>query len=259
MKLLVVVAHPDDETFGTGSLIARAAQDGAEVVVCCATRGELGEARPGSVPAGCNLGDVRVDELHAAAALLGARHVRLLGFQDSGWDGDCGVESLVGAPLDIVIAAVRAVIDAERPDVVVTMDPTGGDGHRDHVRIAAATTEAFDQASLDGASLYYWCLVRSVMRRWVAHHSGTVYAEVPDDEFGFPDEQITTTIDVTDLIPLRWQAIALHASQTSPYDGLPDELANAFLGTDRLARARPPWKVGDVEHGLNDQSGRSGD
>ncbi len=47
MKLLVVVAHPDDETFGTGSVIARAAQDGAEVVVCCATHGEL---RPVPVP-----------------------------------------------------------------------------------------------------------------------------------------------------------------------------------------------------------------
>lgn len=247
MKLLVVVAHPDDETFGTGSLIARAAQDGAEVVVCCATRGELGEARPGSVPEGRQLGEVRADELRDAAALLGAHQVRLLDFHDSGWDGECDAASLVGAPFDVVVAAVRAVIDVERPDVVVTMDPTGGDGHRDHVRIAAATTEAFDHCSLDGASLYYWCLVRSVMWQWVAHNTGTVYAEVPDDEFGFPDEQITTTIDVTDLIPLRWQAIALHRSQSSPYDGLPDELANAFLGTDRLARARPPWTGGPLE------------
>jgi N-acetyl-1-D-myo-inositol-2-amino-2-deoxy-alpha-D-glucopyranoside deacetylase len=61
--LLVVVAHPDDETFDTGSVIARAAADGAEVIVCCATRGELGESRPGSVPSGCELADVRESEL----------------------------------------------------------------------------------------------------------------------------------------------------------------------------------------------------
>ena len=247
MKLLIVVAHPDDETFGTGSVIARAAGDGAEVVVCCATRGELGDARPGSVPAGSSLGEVRERELHAAASLLGAHRVRLLGFQDSGWDGECAAASLVGAEFDHVVEAVREVIADEQPHAVVTMDPTGGDGHRDHVRIAQATTEAFDQAALDGASLYYWCLVRSVMGQWVAHNSGTVYAEVPEDEFGFPDDQITTSIDVMDLLPLRWKAIALHRSQASPYDNLPEELAIAFLGTDRLARARPLWPGGPLE------------
>lgn len=247
MKLLVVVAHPDDETFGTGSLIARASRDGAEVVVCCATRGERGEARPGSVPHGCCLGEVRERELHDAAAALGARRVQLLDFRDSGWDGDCETESLCGASFDVVVAAVRDVIAAEQPDVVVTMDPTGGDGHRDHMRIAQATAEAFDQAAPEGATLYHWCLVRSVMRRWVAHNTGTVYAEVPDDQFGFPDDEITTSIDVTDLIPLRWDAIRLHRSQASPYDDLPDELADAFLGTDRLVRARPNWTGGPLE------------
>ena len=250
MKLLVVVAHPDDETFGTGSVIARAALDGAEVVVCCATRGELGEARPGSVPHGCCLSEVREGELHEAAALLGARRVRLLDFLDSGWDGDSDADSLCGAPFDVVVSAVREVIAAEQPDVVVTMDPTGGDGHRDHVRIAQATVDAFDQAAPDGATLYHWCLVRSVMRRWVAHNTGTVYADVPDDQFGFPDEHITTAVDVTDLIPLRWKAIRLHRSQASPYDDLPDELADAFLGTDRLVRARPSWTGGALETSL---------
>lgn len=250
MKMLVVVAHPDDETFGTGSLIARAARDGAEVVVLCATSGELGEARPGSVPCGCSLAEVRRQELHAAAALLGARRVQLLSFEDSGWDGDCAPGSLVGAAFDDVVAAVREGIAQERPDVVVTLDPTGGDGHRDHVRIAQATTVAFDEVAPEGASLYYWCLVRSVMRRWVAHRSGSVYAEVPEDDFGHPDEAITTVVDVTDLMPLRWEAIALHRSQSSPYDDLPDELAAAFLGTDRLVRARPEWTGGPLEIAL---------
>ena len=94
------------------------------------------------------------------------------------------------------------------------------------------------------------CLVRSVMRRWVAHRSGSVYAEVPEDDFGHPDEAITTVVDVTDLMPLRWEAIALHRSQSSPYDDLPDELAAAFLGTDRLVRARPEWAGGPLETAL---------
>lgn len=97
MKLLVVVAHPDDEAFGTGSVIARAAREGAEVVVCCATHGELGDARPGSVPEGLTLAEVRAGELRDAAAVLGACRVRLLDFEDSGWDGDCTQRSLSGA------------------------------------------------------------------------------------------------------------------------------------------------------------------
>ena len=248
MKLLVVVAHPDDETFGTGSVIARAAQEGADVVVCCATHGELGQARAGSVPDGATLADVRAAELHDAAAFLGAKRVRLLSFEDSGWDGDCSPRSLVGAPFDEVVAAVRRVLADERPDVVVTLDPGGGDGHRDHVRIAQATTVAFDDVAAEGSALYYWCLARSVMREWLAYNRGSVYDEVPDA--GCPDEDITTVVDVTDLLPLRLDAIGLHRSQSSPYDGLPPDLQAAFLATDRLIRARPAWVSGPPESRL---------
>lgn len=247
MKLVVVVAHPDDETFGTGSVIARAAAEGAEVVVCCATRGEAGEPRPGSVPPGRPLGEVREAELREAADLLGARRVVLLDFEDSGWDGPCGPGSLFGAPIDRVVDEVRAVLRHEQPDVVVTMDPTGGDGHRDHKRIAEATTVAFDAESGAGTSLYHWVLARSVMNRWIAHNRGSVYEEVPSEEFGFPDELVTTEVDVADLMDLRWRAIRTHRSQASPYDDLPDDLAAAFLATDRLVRARPAWTGGPIE------------
>ena len=116
--------------------------------------------------------------------------------EDSGWDGDCSSQSLVGAAFDDVVTAVRDVVADERPDVVVTLDPGGGDGHRDHVRIAQATTAAFDEAAPDGSSLYYWCLVRSVMRQWAAHNRGSVYARYRTIEFGCPDELITTVVDV---------------------------------------------------------------
>jgi LmbE family N-acetylglucosaminyl deacetylase len=250
MTLLVVVAHPDDETFGTGSLVAGAAAEGHRVVVCCATRGEAGEPRPGSVPHGEELGDVREAELREAATLLGVDDVRVLPFGDSGWDGPSPDGSLCAASLDDIVRAVGDVIDDVEPDVVVTLDPGGSDGHRDHQRIAEATTLAFDQRAPVDARLYYWCLVRSVMRSWAEHNRGSVYADLPEDEFGCPDEQITTVVDVAHLLPLRIAAMALHRSQASPYDGLPEDLVHAFLATDRLVRARPPWTGGERERAL---------
>jgi len=81
MKMLVVVAHPDDETFGCGSVLAHAAARGVETVVACATRGELGEIAPGSGAQPADLGDVREAELRAAAQELGVARVVMLGWR----------------------------------------------------------------------------------------------------------------------------------------------------------------------------------
>jgi LmbE family N-acetylglucosaminyl deacetylase len=250
VRLLVVVAHPDDESFGTGSVIADAVRHGHGVTVCCATRGEAGEARPGSVPDGRTLAAVRTDELHAAARELGVDDVVLLPYEDSGWDGPAGVGALVGAPLDDVVALVADTVSRLRPDLVVTLDPTGGDGHRDHVRIAEATTQAFDAAAPAGARLYYWCLARSTMRCWAEHNTGSVYAQVDDELLGRPDDELTTVVDVSEILPRRLAAMECHRTQSSPYDGLPEGLRDAFLATDRLVRARPPWRGGPLETAL---------
>src|SRR6478609_7653209 len=99
--MLVVVAHPDDETFGTGSLIAHEAARGVEVVVCCATRGEAGEAPEW-------LADD--EDLRAAAAALGVTRVVVLDCGDSGMAGDMGVDTLAGAPFESVVEAVGRVV-----------------------------------------------------------------------------------------------------------------------------------------------------
>src|SRR5215471_11961914 len=163
-RLLVVVAHPDDETFGCGSVIAAAAAGGAQVTVCCATRGELGEVADGSHPGG-PLGEVRVRELHDAGRLLGVTEFIVLDFVDSGMAGEAATDSLAGAPFESVVAAITGVLGRVDPDVIVTLDASGGDGHRDHTRIGEATTVAVQRRGT-GASLYYWCLVRSLLDRW---------------------------------------------------------------------------------------------
>src|SRR4051794_10211910 len=217
--LLVVVAHPDDETFGLGSGIAGAAAGGAHVVVACATRGEAGELRPGDELGGRPLADARVEELHAAAATLGAAEVVLLDFADSGMAGDAAETTLFGAPFAAVVAAVGAVVERVDPDVVVTLDESGGDGHRDHVRIAEATIEAVRQRAT-AATLYSWCVVRSLLTRWLDHQRATspdrAYLKLHPAARGRPEEEVTTVVEAAALVALRQQAIALHGSQVSP-------------------------------------------
>jgi LmbE family N-acetylglucosaminyl deacetylase len=251
--LLVVVAHPDDETFGCGSVIADAAAGGAQVIVCCATRGELGEVAPGQRLEG-SLGDLRVGELRAAGELLGVDEFVLLDFVDSGMTGEASAGTLVGSPFESVVTAVGAVLQGVDPDVVVTLDATGGDGHRDHARIGEATTEAVRRAAT-GATLYYWCLLRSLLLGWIQGqteaHESRGHLQLDSFQLGRPDEEITTVIDVGRHRELRRRAIQLHASQRSPYEGMPNDLTDAFLHYDRLIRVDPPWSGGHIETALH--------
>lgn len=252
-RLLLVVAHPDDETFGCGSVIAEAAASGAHVTVCCATRGEAGDITPGCDLGNGTLADRRVRELHDAGGALGASEVIVLDFGDSGMAGDAAAGTLVGAPLASVVDAVAAVVARVRPDVVVTLDASGGDGHRDHTRIGEATTVAARRAA-PGASLYYWCVARSLLRRWFAcladAYPGSGHLALDATELGRPDDEITTVVDVSAHMDRRRHAIAMHASQRSPYEDMPDDLVDDFLRYDRFVRVEPPWEGGALETAL---------
>ena len=234
MKLLVVIAHPDDESFGCGSVLARAADAGHETAVLCATRGEAGESRVETD----DLAGLREAELRAAASILGVGTVRLLDHADSGMTGDATPGTLVAADPGEVAAEVRAVIDELRPDVVVTLDAS--DGHRDHAAVRDATLAAVDTAAHPPNATYLWCLARSSMARWAEHMRGTGDRDeyLALGELGTPDDEITLVVDVEAQLAARWAAIRAHASQASPYDDLPPELQHEFLAVDRLRLVR---------------------
>ena len=246
-RLLVVVAHPDDETFGCGSFLAHAAERGVEIVVACATRGEAGEPAPGSGIDVAELAEVRERELREAAAFLGVDQVVLFDWTDSGMDGDPAPGTLCAAPLDDVATTVVALIEEVRPTVVLTLDAS--DGHRDHVHIRDATLDAVGRAAWGTERVYLHCLPQQLMRQWAE----LIRADAPESaylavrELGTPEDWITTVIDTADLLERRDEAIAIHASQTSPYEVMPPDLRAAFLTADRLQRVRPPWDGGDVE------------
>lgn len=248
--VLVTVAHPDDETFGTGSVIAAAAAAGAEVVVCCATRGEAGEAV--GLPLAEDLGTVREAELRAAGTLLGASQVVLLGYRDSGMTGEPTSGTLAAAAPAEVAARVAEVIRDVAPDVVITLDPDHGDGHRDHVAIGRATIAAC--AAHPDLRLYAWVLPRRLLTRWFAElqdlRPDSEHLDLEQQEIGRPESDITTVLDHRTWRPLREQAFALHASQRPPVEGMSEQLRSEFLETDYLIRLNPPWPGGAPETSL---------
>lgn len=246
-RLLAVVAHPDDETFGCGSLLLHAAAAGARTTVLCATRGEAGGVAPFVQVPEKGLSCLREHELRAAAAALSVENVQVLDFTDSGMDGEPPAGSLCAVPWKSVVDAVATAVAAHEPDVVLALDAS--DGHRDHARIRAVVEELTRGSA---TRLYLQALPRSLMHDWVRHNAGNAgaaaYVELP--EIGTPDELITTVVDTAEHYPARQAAIRLHASQVSPFDGLPEELRRAFLANDHLIRINPPWSGGQRERDI---------
>ncbi|GAB4469935.1 MAG: PIG-L family deacetylase [Anaerolineae bacterium] len=148
-RLLVVVAHPDDESFGMAGLIARYTRENAGVYLICATNGDVGTVDPQFMEGYNSVAERRLAELDCAARTLGFARVFTFGYRDSGMAGSPDnhhPDALVTASLDEVTARVVAVIREVRPQVVITFDPYGGYGHPDHIRIHEAAVAAFHAA-----------------------------------------------------------------------------------------------------------------
>jgi len=250
--VLVLVAHPDDETFGCGSVIARAVERGHTVYVCTATYGELGEVAAGVSLEGRTLGEVRKEEFESAMSILGGTVIPSLGFVDSGFDGDIAPDSLCGTPYEDVEEQMLYVLHEVKPDVVVSI--TGADGHRDHKRIGDAVHSALLLPESPHASYYQWTVPISLMQSWIdqMREMNPAMAQI-GTAIGTPDEAITTRIDSSAVLEKRRAAIKAHRSQVSPYEGLPDELTDMFLSQDNLVRLLPVYATPDVDDWINDR------
>jgi LmbE family N-acetylglucosaminyl deacetylase len=145
-RLLGVFAHPDDEVFCAGGILALAAASGAETMLVSASRGERGQIRDASVATRRTLAAVREAELRSAAAELGVGTVRVLDVEDG----------TLPAHRPALRTAVADVMRAFDPDAVVTFAPDGGYGHPDHMAISEVTTAAFAALTgADGRRLYH--------------------------------------------------------------------------------------------------------
>lgn len=227
-KLLLVHAHPDDESITTGGTIARYAAAGAEVTVVTCTLGEEGEIIPPSLSglgswAADQLGGYRAGELASACAALGVTRHRYLGgigrWRDSGMAGTPSAahpRAFSGGDLDEQAAQFAEILDEVRPQVVVTYDAFGGYGHPDHIRAHEITMAAAPKAeSVD--RVFHTVSSRDAVAAGLAALRGRSPFRVPDDgELPVtPDETITTVLDVSAHNPAKAAALRAHATQVS--------------------------------------------
>jgi N-acetyl-1-D-myo-inositol-2-amino-2-deoxy-alpha-D-glucopyranoside deacetylase len=196
-RLLLVHAHPDDESIGTGATMAKYAAEGAQVTLVTCTLGELGEIIPPSLAylSEDQLGEYRIGELAAACKELGVTDHRFLGgpgrWRDSGMMGTPGNDDprcFWRADVEQAARALLDVIHEVRPQVLVTYDANGFYGHPDHIQAHRVARQAFDMA--DGSGL----------RKFYA-------TAAPDSD------QVTTEIDATRYFDRKLAAMRAHATQ----------------------------------------------
>jgi LmbE family N-acetylglucosaminyl deacetylase len=155
-RLVGVWAHPDDEAYRSAGLMGRVVDAGGHVTVVTATRGEKGTDDPAAYDQD-EFGAFREGELRASLAVVGVDDVRFLGMRD----GECDLEDDERA-----VQAIVDVLEAERPDAVVTFGPDGMTNHPDHRAISRWTTEAVRR--VDGIDLFYATKTKAYMQRFAA-------------------------------------------------------------------------------------------
>lgn len=226
-KILLIYAHPDDESFGCGGTIAKYVDQGAEIVLVCATRGEAGKCGEPPVCTSEELPKVREKELLAAAQVLGISKVIFLDYLDAQLF-KVNEEEVVGRLIDI--------INEEKPEVVITFGPDGVSGHKDHIAVSSWATKAFFEADYRPSKLYY----NTVSPKFMAIiKNGDLDAITP----------LTTKIDVSDYIENKIKAIQCHRSQNMSLGkilSIPEEQRKRFLSKEGFHRAYPPLEQDNI-------------
>ncbi|MEV5411614.1 N-acetyl-1-D-myo-inositol-2-amino-2-deoxy-alpha-D-glucopyranoside deacetylase [Thermopolyspora sp. NPDC052614] len=283
-RLLLVHAHPDDESIGTGATMAKYAAEGAHVTLVTCTLGEEGEIIPPELAHLAadredRLGEHRIGELAAACAALGVSDHRFLGgagrWRDSGMMGVASNDdprAFWRADLDEAAGELVKIIREVRPQVLVTYDENGFYGHPDHIQAHRVAWRAFELAADPGfgdgdpwpiAKFYHTALPKSVMKRSAEalreSDVGFLPADTFDDlSFGCPDEDVTTEIDAREYVEAKLAAMRAHATQIvvrGPWFALSNNIGQEALGVEHFilragvpgrSRGGAPYETGGI-------------
>lgn len=246
LRLMCVLAHPDDESLGNGGVLAKYAAEGVEISLVTATRGErgwIGAAEDDPGPR--KLGALREAELRAAAGALGICQVDFLGYTDGELD--------IAPPLE-AIDRIAERIRRAKPHVVLTFGPDGAYGHPDHIAISQLTTAAIVRAAnpsfVDAwrlaphsvSKLYYMTATSALLAVYQSIFGDLVMRVDGGERRGvaWPEWSITTVIDTSAHIKTIGQAVRCHRSQLTAYsvfESMSAEQAWALWGQYSYYRA----------------------
>jgi len=269
-RLLIVHAHPDDESITTGTLMAGYVRQGVQVTLVTCTLGEEGEilmedAQHLASHSEDRLGEHRYQELSAAMAVLGVTDWRLLGaphkYRDSGMIGtpandrpDCFWRADLLAAASDLVAVIREV----QPQVAVTYDDFGGYGHPDHIQAHRVLTYAVALAAVPSfradigqpwrVQKVYWTalpkgMLQDGIRALRAAGADTGFAAMdPDDlPIGVDDSLVTTSVDFSQFLDIKMAALAEHVSQVQTDSGffaLSNNLGTKAMGVEHFRIAQ---------------------
>lgn len=264
LRMLACFAHPDDEAFTGSGLIAASTARGVQVRLVCATCGEEGDIRQDGAATRATLGQIRHQELRRSCAVLGVEEPIMLGYRDSGW-GDSAAQfhpqAFVQAPPLEVIGRLVEEIRRFKPHLVVTFEPEGISGHKDHKTISRHTTAAVHiagdpvvfaehlQAGLvphNVSRLFYVARIKgSRMQRAALLRQAGLDVPLPDPALrsqGVPLEELHVQLDVTPYLDTKLASMRCHFSQLTPdwsFDHVHRDVAAAILGQEHLIQAMP--------------------
>lgn len=244
-KLLCSMAHPDDESLGTGGILARYAAEDVEVSLITGTRGERGwTGAPEDNPGLTKLGEIRTAELLNAAKVLGIREVNFLDYIDGDLD-----QAEPQAAIRKIVGHLRRI----RPQVVVTFDQYGAYGHPDHIAIsqlttsaivAAATSDYIDEAQQPPHQVQklYFMAYTAADEAIYEDAFGKLMMTIDGEDrgtVGWPGWALTTRVDTAAYWPQVWQAVQCHCSQLPNYgvlENLSDQQHKQLWGTSTFYR-----------------------
>jgi N-acetyl-1-D-myo-inositol-2-amino-2-deoxy-alpha-D-glucopyranoside deacetylase len=242
-SLLLVHAHPDDESIGTGATMAKYAAQGARVTLVTCTLGEIGEIIPPDLRhlLPDELGQYRIGELDAACAALGVTDHRFLGgqgyYRDSGMMGteeNDDPRCLWQAPVPEAAALLAAIIDEVRPSAIVTYDANGFYGHPDHIQAHRVAWEA-RQLAAPSSRFYATAMPRTAAAQAAKLPAGSWFQPWGEYPGTVPDDQVTTAIDGSPYLEAKIAAMSAHATQITvdgEFFALSSNRGQRILGTE---------------------------
>ncbi|MDA8195821.1 MAG: PIG-L family deacetylase [Actinomycetota bacterium] len=217
--ILYLHAHPDDECMLTSGSMAKAKKNGDRVIMVTCTNGEEGEYPEGFVSSKEELAQVRRREVAESAEIIGVDRLVLLGYHDSGMAGtEANSNPIAFCNIDLEEAARRVsdIIAEEGVDVIVGYDSNGGYGHPDHIMVHKVALRA---SQISEIPFYQATMNRDYLEAMMkmAAEAGDFDSisedERPSGEFGTPEAELDTFIDVSDFVDIKKRSLQVHKSQ----------------------------------------------